>query len=71
MGHAEAGEGVLTQYLTAEEACAILRIPNKKALHAFLSRRRKAGKPITTYRRSGRLHFKQADLDRCFTKEGR
>ena len=62
---------MMSEYLTAEEACAVLRRPNKRALHAFLARRRKAGHPIPTYRLSGRLHFKQADLDRAFTREGK
>ena len=49
-------------YRTSAEAAAYLR-KSMSAFYTFLSRRRKAGFPVTTYRLDGLLMFKEADLD--------
>ena len=59
----------MSAYLTASDAAKYLTFPNLHAFHAFLSRRRKAGKPLPTYRLNGRLRFKQIDLDAALTVE--
>ena len=56
-------------YLNPQEAAAYLRLSSVHSLYTFLYRRRKAGFPVTTYRRNGRLLFKSADLDACLTVE--
>ena len=56
-------------YLTAPEAAAHLKFPTVAAFHTFLYRRRKAGRPVTTYRRNGKLLFTVADLDAALTVE--
>lgn len=56
-------------YLTAVEAAAHMKFPNVAAFRAFLYRRRKAGRPITTHRRNGTLLFRPADLDAALTVE--
>lgn len=56
-------------WLTASEAAAYLNYPGLHAFHAMLWRRRKAGRPIKTYRLNGRLRFKQIDLDAAMTVE--
>lgn len=58
-----------TTYLTAAEAAAYLRLPSVPSLHTFLWRRRRAGIPVTTYRRNGRLLFIESDLDAALTVE--
>lgn len=59
----------MSPYLTADDAIAYLKLPTVAALHAMLYRRRKAGRPITTYRLNGRLRFKAADLEAALTRE--
>lgn len=59
----------MSPYMTAAEAACFLRFSNLKAFHSFLWRRRKAGKPVTTYRLNGRLRFSQVDLDAAMTME--
>lgn len=59
----------MSAYLTAQDAADHLRLPNVAALHALLYRRRKAGRPIKTYRLNGRLRFKAVDLDAALTVE--
>lgn len=56
-------------YMTAEEAARYLGLKSTASLHGLLHRRRKAGRPITTYRLNGRLKFRYADLDAAMTVE--
>lgn len=56
-------------YMTAVEAAAYLKLASVASLHTFLYKRRKAGWPVTTYRRGRHLLFKQADLDAALTVE--
>jgi hypothetical protein len=59
----------MSAYLTAVEAAAHLKFPSVGAFRTFLYRRRKAGHPVTTHRRNGRLLFIVADLDAALTVE--
>lgn len=58
------------RYLTSAEAMA--HLGGYKSLKSFLnmlSRRRLAGRPITTRRINGRLRFRLADLEAALTVE--
>lgn len=56
-------------YLDPAEAAAYLKLKSVASLHTFLWRRRKAGKPVKTYRLNGRLRFRAVDLDAAMTVE--
>ena len=62
-------KGATTTYLTAVEATAHLNLSSVAAFRTFLWRRRKAGRPVTTYRLNGRLRFLRVDLDAALTVE--
>lgn len=55
--------------LTAPEAMARLRFSSMAAFYSFLARRRRAGFPVTTYRRGRALLFRPADLDDALSVE--
>jgi hypothetical protein len=57
------------RYLTSAEAAEHLRYGSLKAFLNMLSRRRLAGRPITTRRINGRLLFRVVDLDAALTVE--
>lgn len=59
----------VSPYLTAADAAAYLQFPTLGAFRTFLWRRRKAGSPLRTYRRTGRLLFKVSDLDAALDEE--
>lgn len=56
-------------YLTPQQAVAHLGLASVDSLYSMLHRRRKAGRPIRTYRLNGRLRFKPADLEAAMTVE--
>lgn len=56
-------------YLTTADAAAYLQFHTVGAFRTFLWRRRKAGSPIRTYRRTGKLLFKVSDLDAALDEE--
>lgn len=53
----------VSPFLTSPEAAEYLRFPSMGAFRTFLWQRRKDGNPVPTFRRRGKLLFKQVDLD--------